>query len=43
MTDDGRWIRKVEDRKRLAMGVGSVASDSSDSPRPSYLRAAVIL
>jgi len=25
--------------KRLAMGVGSVANDSSDSPRPSYLRA----
>ena len=30
---------RVARPKRLAMGVGSVANDSSDSPRPSYLRA----
>ena len=30
---------RVARPKRLVMGVGSVAYDSSDSPRPSYLRA----
>ena len=38
-TRPGHRVARPKRLARLAMGVGSVANDSSDSPRPSYLRA----
>ena len=35
----GQRVARPKRLARLAMGVGSVANGSSDSPRPSYLRA----
>ena len=39
MDRPGQRVARPKRLARLAVGVGSVANDSSDSPRPSYLRA----